>query len=334
MWCEEVKSFSAPGNLIYGIAFDGTYLWITDVYTPTIYKIDQEGKEVATISLSVEGGLSGIDYDRENNCLWVHGLEGKKIYKVNTSGEVLTSFPSPASEYPTGLAFDGEHLWAVDMQAHKIYKINTSGETQTSFTIPIPKPTASGRPRGLAFDPNAPSGNLLVYYTWWSENRSVPQLDSSCLYELTREGEWVKEHSCNFGKENGRIVGVDYRRGEYWVGGGRGRIRKIRGFYRNVGVEETISSQWKRGFTISPNPCWGEVYIHLHLPKKGKVTLKIYDITGREIYSREECVTAGNYRMVWKGEDKLGREITSGVYFCRIKINKKWSKTEKFLLFK
>ena len=66
-----------------------------------------------------------------------------------------------------------------------------------------------------------------------------------------------------------------------------------------------------------PNPFNPVTKINFALPKQGLVTLKIYDILGREVRTLvNEVKQAGNYSV-----DFNGAEFSSGVYFYRIESN-------------
>ncbi|MCX6162130.1 MAG: T9SS type A sorting domain-containing protein [Ignavibacteriae bacterium] len=63
-----------------------------------------------------------------------------------------------------------------------------------------------------------------------------------------------------------------------------------------------------------PNPFNPVTKINFAIPKSGLVTLKIYDILGREVKTLVNEVKApGNYAIEFNGS-----ELTSGVYFCRM----------------
>lgn len=86
-----------------------------------------------------------------------------------------------------------------------------------------------------------------------------------------------------------------------------------------------------------PNPFNPETKIQFALPQSGKVTLRIYDILGREvktiINARKE---AGSYDVVWDSKDALGRVVASGIYFYRIEVRatngEKFAATKKMSL--
>ncbi len=60
--------------------------------------------------------------------------------------------------------------------------------------------------------------------------------------------------------------------------------------------------------------------IRFKIPNKEFVSLKIYDILGREVKTlMAENKTPGVYSLKWNGEDNFGNKVSSGVYFYRIK---------------
>lgn len=82
-----------------------------------------------------------------------------------------------------------------------------------------------------------------------------------------------------------------------------------------------------------PNPFHQVTVIRYGLPTSSKVALKIYDVRGEEVavLLDGEPKDAGYHVEVWNGRDKHGREVSGGVYFCRLKIGAS-SYTKKMLL--
>jgi hypothetical protein len=78
-----------------------------------------------------------------------------------------------------------------------------------------------------------------------------------------------------------------------------------------------------------PNPFNPTTKISFTLPTRGFVTLKIYNIEGKEIATIvSEELGSGKYERSWNGEG-----FPSGVYFCRLQANN-FSETKKILLLK
>ncbi len=71
-----------------------------------------------------------------------------------------------------------------------------------------------------------------------------------------------------------------------------------------------------------PNPFNPTTQIQFQIPKRGLVTIKIYDILGNEIIEllNEEKVE-GSYTISWDGKDKNNRTVSSGIYLYCLKAN-------------
>jgi len=83
-----------------------------------------------------------------------------------------------------------------------------------------------------------------------------------------------------------------------------------------------------------PNPFNPRTCITFQLPERGFVTLKIYDVLGREIKSLlHDNREAGVHQLFWDGADDSGLRVASGVYFCRMTCSD-FSATRKLLLLK
>lgn len=109
-----------------------------------------------------------------------------------------------------------------------------------------------------------------------------------------------------------------------------------------VGIKK-ISSEIPVSFELFqnyPNPFNNTTRINFHLPTKSFVTLKIFDILGREVAtllnaSTDGILEAGAYSIDWNASG-----LSSGVYFYRIIINsadesgKRFSDTKRMVLVK
>ena len=81
-------------------------------------------------------------------------------------------------------------------------------------------------------------------------------------------------------------------------------------------------SELPKEFAISqnyPNPFNPTTMIKFQLPKEQFVTLKVYDLLGKEIRTLVEGnIQAGYHKVVWDATDNFGNKVTSGIYFYRI----------------
>jgi photosystem II stability/assembly factor-like uncharacterized protein len=68
-----------------------------------------------------------------------------------------------------------------------------------------------------------------------------------------------------------------------------------------------------------PNPFNPTTVIRYTLPVDGTVTMKVYDMLGREVATLVDGpVAAGEHSAGWDGRDGAGSQVSSGVYFCRM----------------
>ncbi len=81
---------------------------------------------------------------------------------------------------------------------------------------------------------------------------------------------------------------------------------------------QPISSEVPKGFSLSqnyPNPFNPSTNIKFDISKNSYVTLKVYDMLGKEVASLvNENLSAGSYNAVWNASS-----FTSGIYFYKIK---------------
>ena len=87
-------------------------------------------------------------------------------------------------------------------------------------------------------------------------------------------------------------------------------------------------------FQNYPNPFNPSTQINFSIIYSSKVSLKIYDILGREIKTLlNKKLNPGRYSITWDGTDNSGNKVTSGMYIYRIKANN-FVKSEKMILMK
>jgi hypothetical protein len=83
-----------------------------------------------------------------------------------------------------------------------------------------------------------------------------------------------------------------------------------------------------------PNPFNPTTSIKFTLPKASDVTLKVYDLLGREVRTLVNGTTeAGYYETVWNGHNNLGAQVATGVYIYRIEAGS-FVSTKKMMLLK
>ena len=87
-------------------------------------------------------------------------------------------------------------------------------------------------------------------------------------------------------------------------------------------------------FQNYPNPFNPFTKIEYELPKAEQVSLKIFDITGREVVSLvNEVQKPGRKFALWDGTNKLGQSVSAGTYIYTIQVGK-FRQTKKMVLLK
>ncbi|RPI12839.1 MAG: T9SS C-terminal target domain-containing protein [Ignavibacteriae bacterium] len=78
-------------------------------------------------------------------------------------------------------------------------------------------------------------------------------------------------------------------------------------------------------FQNYPNPFNPSTTIKYDIPNYAQITLKIYDILGKEIYSSNEFKKAGRYEYKFDGSN-----FASGLYFYKLEARQAGSSTGEF----
>ncbi len=142
-----LRALEHPGTgTPYGLAYDGTYLWVMDYKSPTaeVYQFNRyTGAEITHwnalgTSYSYNRGMTFDGTD-----LWMTGYDSGlspvyRVYRVNTSGVVQQSWGAPNAHPANGLAWDGTYIWvAEDYSPYQIHQCATAdGAIQASISSP------------------------------------------------------------------------------------------------------------------------------------------------------------------------------------------------------
>ena len=90
----------------------------------------------------------------------------------------------------------------------------------------------------------------------------------------------------------------------------------------------------KFSVSVFPNPFNPSTTIQYQLPFLSDLSIKIYDLLGREVWRhRELSKSPGKYSLQWATKDNRGKLVSSGIYLLRIEVGK-LNKTVKLILLK
>jgi flagellar hook assembly protein FlgD len=72
-----------------------------------------------------------------------------------------------------------------------------------------------------------------------------------------------------------------------------------------------------------------------YLPRRDKLTIKIYDLTGKEVKTiiSTQLLSRGDQQVIWDGTNNFGKEVSSGIYLYLIQ-TEHFSQTKKLLIIK
>ena len=104
-------------------------------------------------------------------------------------------------------------------------------------------------------------------------------------------------------------------------------------YYDPVTVSLAVSSA-PQLLQNSPNPFNPSTTIKFYIPNASDVSIKIYDIMGREVTTLiNQQATAGYHNVYWNGKNSRGENVASGVYLYRLTAGN-FSETKKMNLLK
>ena len=75
-----------------------------------------------------------------------------------------------------------------------------------------------------------------------------------------------------------------------------------------------------RQLTAAPNPANPGTQLKFTLLRAGPARVDVYDARGRRVRTLvDERREAGDHQVMWRGRDRTGRPVPSGVYIARLR---------------
>ena len=163
--------------------------------------------------------------------------------------------------------------------------------------------------------------------TGWTVGGSPSNLGAAIYYTTNGGNNWVLQKRDTSAYFFESISIVDSQHG--WVAGNSGSILTMK---TAAATSVRVNAHQPVGFGLEqnyPNPFNPSTTIEFSIPQQSFVTLKVYDLLGREVASLvNEELKAGSYKTEFNGIN-----LTSGLYFYRLKTNG-FTQTKKFILMK
>lgn len=89
--------------------------------------------------------------------------------------------------------------------------------------------------------------------------------------------------------------------------------------FGHIGQSPTVDVPEPDRFSVQcyPNPFNPRVKIAYHMPRRGELAVKIYNLRGELVRTLiDDQVAAGDGFVPWDGTDSSGQIVASGVYFA------------------
>ena len=88
-----------------------------------------------------------------------------------------------------------------------------------------------------------------------------------------------------------------------------------------TGIEEGPGvTIYASALRAGPSPCFGSLAIFCVVQAGGHGSIEIYDTAGRMIRRLELEPVGGEQELTWDGRDEGGHPVSSGIYFCRLRV--------------
>ncbi|MCB0275519.1 MAG: SMP-30/gluconolactonase/LRE family protein [Calditrichaeota bacterium] len=291
-----------------GLALDGSgNLFVADNRGNQVYRVTPDSQKIAFGPRITSP--SGLIFDPHSDTLYVTTYTTNTILKLSPDG-VYTPFLSGAPlNGPVGLAWDDQHnLYIANFNAGEILRVVAPDSLVEIARIPG---TSFGANGFLAYL----DGNL--YTTGIGVHRiyRIGLDGNTTVFAGTGEAGLTDgpADSARFNRPNGiyadavnhRLLISDY---------GTRTIREISGIATGIHGDARPLPQGYRLQQNFPNPFNPETVIRYHLSQNARVSLRVFDLSGREVAVLADGEQgAGEHAVRFDGS-----AVASGVYFYRL----------------
>jgi hypothetical protein len=104
--------FSGP----FGMLFDGSNIWVTDVYANTLLKLDPSGAILQTVNMDFAPQHPAFD----GTNIWVPSLDNSVTVVRAATGAVIATLTGNGLNYPIQAAFDGQRILVANLSGNSV----------------------------------------------------------------------------------------------------------------------------------------------------------------------------------------------------------------------
>lgn len=293
-----------------GLCWDGNNFWIVDDSTFSVYKLSSDISKVDTsFSLEIGGDYQGVTFDGQY--LATIDNSNREIQKIDReNGLIAEKLNLPryniSNYYATDIAWDGNDYF-ITIEAgwsSQIAKVEKDTVSFVVFTI--------GTPSGLICKNNS------FYFCY---NNNPPGIGST-------KGTSI-DTLYNLPVSIRNPAALEFVNGYFWILDSKQKILfKLRMSVTSIQREKVTIPTEVMLFQNYPNPFNPITIINYKLAISSHVTLKIYDVLGREIAILvNDFQTPGSYQVQLTA---LDYRCSSGIYFYTLRAGK-FAATKKML---
>ncbi|MCK9426826.1 MAG: fibronectin type III domain-containing protein [Ignavibacteriaceae bacterium] len=332
-----VASYDAQGASHYSVASQGefTIAGTTGSIVPvasypkgdvTIHSTS------ATLSWYVTGSTIGIDHYRV--------VYSRRSDLVEDGINTFTAEPTDQNLPITDLVPGATYYWKV---------ASHNGTALSDYSSPTASFVVAATANGSVIVPlvGGPSNNVSIATTspmisWVIPTQAIAPLKYELQYSKQQDMSSATTVS-GINSPSQVVTGLSSSQEYYW------RVRSVNekgesSAYSEAGrfvVNATTAVEDQTvlptAFALSqnyPNPFNPTTQISYALPQNSYVSIKVYDMLGREVKTLlNNEVLAGNHSVTWNGDDNNGMKVVSGVYLYKINAGD-FVKTMKLILMK
>jgi FlgD Ig-like domain len=99
-------------------------------------------------------------------------------------------------------------------------------------------------------------------------------------------------------------------------------VFEVAGIHAAVSAVQSSNAGSAKDFSLDqnyPNPFNPSTTIHFNVGKRAKVSVVLFDVTGKEVTTLvNDSKEAGSYNVRWNGTSGSGASVATGTYFCRM----------------
>jgi hypothetical protein len=84
-----------------------------------------------------------------------------------------------------------------------------------------------------------------------------------------------------------------------------------------------------------PNPFNPTTIVNFSIQNKSQINLSVFNTKGQKIKTlTNDILGSGDFSIVWNGDDEIGKSVSSGIYYYKLKVNGKTEVMKKCILLK